>query len=87
MMYQTPQDIADSKVAPSEIEASFTMNYSIFKSRTFWTIVITFLYNGYAAISGQLPADVTVILNAVFGMLATYFHYAGVQSATIPPQA
>ena len=59
------------------------MNYSIFKSRTFWTLVFTFLYNGYAAISGQLPADVTVIVNAVVGILAGYFHVAGVQQAAL----
>jgi hypothetical protein len=58
-------------------------SYSIWKSRTFWTIVFTFAYNGYAAISGQLPTDVTVVINAIAGMLATYFHVAGVQNAAL----
>lgn len=59
------------------------MNYNFLKSRTFWTIVFTFAYNGYAAISGQLPADLTVVVNALAGMLATYFHVSGVENAAL----
>jgi hypothetical protein len=61
--------------------ASNTMNYSLLKSRTFWVIVIAFLYNGYVAISGQVPANYTVIIDAVFGILQTFFHYQGVDKA------
>ena len=57
--------------------------YNFLKSKTFWSIVFMFLYNGYAAISGQLPPDLTVIINAVVGMLATYFHVAGVNNAAV----
>lgn len=58
-------------------------SYSFWKSRTFWVIVFTFAYNGYAAISGQLPADVTVVVNAAVGLLATYFHIDGVNKAAV----
>lgn len=60
-----------------------SMNYDIFKSRTLWSLVFIFLYNGYAAISGQLPADVTVIINALVAVLASYFHVDGVKTATL----
>ena len=59
------------------------MNYNILKSRTFWLIVFAFLYNGYAAISGQLPGSVTVIVDLVFSALQTYFHVAGVSNAAV----
>ena len=57
------------------------MPYNIFKSRTFWLIVFAFLYNGYAAISGQLPVAATVVIDAIVGVLQTVFHVAGVQNA------
>jgi murein DD-endopeptidase MepM/ murein hydrolase activator NlpD len=59
------------------------MNYNIFKSRTFWTLVVAFAYNGYAAVSGQLPAGVTVFIDLAFSLLTNYFHVAGVQNAAV----
>jgi hypothetical protein len=59
------------------------MNYNIFKSRTVWLIVFAFLYNGFAAISGQLPVSITVVVNGLFGILQAYFHVAGVQNAAV----
>lgn len=56
------------------------MNYSLLRSKTFWTLVVMFLYNGYAAISGQLPGDVTVIVNIIFTALGSYFHLQTGQS-------
>jgi hypothetical protein len=58
-------------------------NYSLFKSRTFWVIVFAFVYNGYAAISGQVPAEVTLIINAILSALQTVFHLAGVNNAAV----
>jgi hypothetical protein len=60
-----------------------SVNYSLLKSRTFWLIVFAFLYNGYAAISGQLPASATVVIDLVFGALQSYFHVSGVQNAAV----
>lgn len=70
----------EQKVAVSEITG--IMNYSLFRSKTFWTIVATFLFNGFAAISGQLPPDATLIVNAIFGILASVFHLQTGQSKT-----
>lgn len=50
------------------------MKYNFLKSRTFWTIVVMFCVNGYAAISGQIPSNVDMVVNFALSSLATYFH-------------
>ena len=50
------------------------MNYNILKSRTFWTMVLMFVVNGYASISGQVPAGTDMFINVVLTSLASYFH-------------
>lgn len=68
-------------------------NYSLLKSRTFWTLVVMFAYNGFAAISSQLSPDLTLIVNFVLGSFATYFHISPSQNYSVsnppavPPQA
>lgn len=60
------------------------MNYSIFRSRTFWMLAIMFVTNGYAAISGQVPGPVDVIVNLVLSTMATYFHVTPSQNYIAP---
>lgn len=48
--------------------------YSIFKSRTFYTVLAMFVVGGLNAIVPVLPADVQAIAMAVLGVAATYFH-------------
>lgn len=50
------------------------MNYSIFKSRTFWTIVAMFIIGGLNAIVPVLPAGMQTVLMGILGVAATYFH-------------
>jgi hypothetical protein len=52
------------------------------KSRTFWTLVVTFLFNGFEAVEPTLRLDpsVLVMINAVLGIVATYFHINPSQS-------
>lgn len=50
------------------------MNYSLLKSRTFWTLVVTFLYNTWQLLAPSVSPDVSTVLNAVFLFLASYFH-------------
>jgi hypothetical protein len=57
------------------------MNYNIFKSRTFWTSVLLFAFNGFSAISGSIPDTYSVPINFVLGALITYFHVSGVNAA------
>jgi hypothetical protein len=42
--------------------------------------------NGYAAISGQVPASASVIINLLATILASYFHVNPSQSYTPPTQ-
>jgi len=58
-------------------------HYSFLKSKTFYTLLFIFAFNGFAAVSGQLPSDITVPVNALFGILATYFHVSGVNASAL----
>ena len=48
--------------------------YSFLRSKTFWTIVVTFIITGTNGIEGLLPAGSVIYIQAVLSMLATYFH-------------
>lgn len=50
------------------------MNYSILKSRTFWTVVVMFLIGGVNAVIEFIPAGAQAAVMAVLAMLASYFH-------------
>lgn len=50
------------------------MNYSIFKSRTFWTIVVMFLTGGVNAIVEFIPSEIQAVVMAGLAALASYFH-------------
>lgn len=58
------------------------MNYSLFKSRTFWTIVFMFVFNGFVAISGSISPEWSVPINFLLTSLAGYFHLQTGQSTT-----
>ena len=45
----------------------------ILKSRTIWTLVFMFVFNGFAAISGQLDPQVVTLINVLLTTLAGYF--------------
>lgn len=49
-------------------------NYSILRSRTFWTVLIVFVYNGLVATQSLLPLWVSGIVNILGLILSTYFH-------------
>lgn len=59
------------------------INYSIFKSRTFWTIVVAFLYNIWQLFEPSVAPTVSATLDVVFASLANYFHVQGVQNAAV----
>ena len=63
-------------------EIIMTPNYSLFRSRTFWTLVFAFVFNGFTAIQGQIPAGVEVIVNGVLLIVASYFHLSTGNSVT-----
>ena len=75
----TPLSDAAPKVEP---EISTHMNYSLFKSRTFWTLVAGFAYNVWQLCAPSVSPSISVVLDAVFTMLASYFHLQTGQSTT-----
>ena len=63
------------------------MNYSLFKSRTFYTLLATFIYNVWQLAAPSVPAEYSAIIDFVFASLASYFHIAGVQNAAVSSAA
>lgn len=52
----------------------------LLKSKTFWTLVAIFCFNGFQAIEPSLDPSVQTIVNAVLMLLASYFHINPSQS-------
>ncbi len=50
------------------------MDYSLLKSRTFWTLVAIFVIGGGNALVPVLPPAVQALAVAFLGALAAYFH-------------
>lgn len=50
------------------------MTFSIFKSRTFWTVVVMFVVGGGTAIDPVLPVAIQVPVMGLLGVAAIYFH-------------
>ena len=57
------------------------MNYSLLKSRTFWTIIFNFFFAGFAAISGTVPAGVVVVVSGILTAVASYYHLQTAKTA------
>ncbi len=43
------------------------------KSRTVWTIIVTFVVNGVPAVRDYFPEGVLPVVDAILGLLAIYF--------------
>lgn len=48
--------------------------YSLFRSKTFYTIVAMFIVGGLNAIMHVLPDNAQLILEAILGVVASTFH-------------
>lgn len=46
---------------------------NIFKSRTFWTIVVLFIINGVEGIKEFIPGGYLALVDSILGLLAIYF--------------
>jgi hypothetical protein len=62
------------------------MNYSILKSRTFWTVVAMFIVGGVNAIAHVLPADLQTVVMGALSLATMYFHINPSQSYNAPQQ-
>lgn len=45
----------------------------IFKSRTVWTVIVSFLLAGLQTLEGTFEPNVFLLIQAVLGALAVYF--------------
>lgn len=61
-----------------------TPSYSLLKSRTFWSLVVLFLYNGFTSLIPVFPnvAWITIIVNALGFISISYFHQQTGNSTT-----
>ena len=50
------------------------MNYSLFRSATFWTLVLTFIIGGIQAISSAINPTLLTVIMALLTGAAAYFH-------------
>ncbi len=62
------------------------MNFSILKSRTFWTVVAMFVVGGGNAIVPVLPVGIQALALLILGGMATYFHINPSQTYNAPSQ-
>ncbi len=58
------------------------MDYSLLRSRTFWTIVAMFVVGGGNAVVQVLPAGAQAFIVLALSALASYFHLQTGQSRT-----
>lgn len=54
--------------------SSNQMNYSLFRSKTFWTLVAGFVINVYQLAAPTLPPAAVGVLDTVVLLLSSYFH-------------
>ncbi len=61
----------------------FSMNYNLLKSRTFWSMVVVIAYNFFTTLVPLFPnvAWITLVVNVLGFLSASYFHVAGIKAA------
>lgn len=57
------------------------MNYSLLKSRTFWTLIAMFIVGGGNALLPIIPPAYQALAEGLLGILAAYFHKDGMVQA------
>lgn len=50
------------------------MDYSLFRSRTFWSTVALFVVTGTNGIMGMLPANSLIYVQGVLSIMIAVFH-------------
>ena len=50
------------------------MDWSLWKSRTFWTLLLTFAFNAANETAQLLPAPYQMLVNGILAALTAYFH-------------
>jgi hypothetical protein len=55
-------------------EIYMTPSYSLFRSRTFWTIIAMMIVGAGNAVIPVIPAPYSALVVCVLGVVASYFH-------------
>lgn len=50
------------------------MNYSLLRSRTFWTLIVMFVGDAVSVYGGLLSPDLLSLFNLILTGVASYFH-------------
>ena len=58
------------------------MNYSLFRSRTFWTLVVLVIYDVIQVYGNIFPAEIATLINLILGSLVSYYHLQTGQSVS-----
>lgn len=58
------------------------MNFEFLKSKTFWSFVVLILINAINANKAFIPAEYLTVIDALIGILGTYFHIDSVAKAS-----
>jgi hypothetical protein len=59
------------------------MNYSIFRSRTFYTLAFTFAYNVWQLLMPSIPTEYSAVIDFALMTIASYYHVDGVKNAAV----
>lgn len=51
------------------------MNFSVIRSRTFWTVVLMFIVGGLNAVLPVIPVGAQVFVQGLLAVLAMYFKF------------
>jgi len=58
------------------------MNYSLLRSKTFWTLVALFIVGGGNALVPVIPPQAQALVTLVLTFVASYFHLQTGESTT-----
>jgi len=69
-----PPKVEEIKVENPILKKKNMKFLKLFQSRTFWTIIVMFIINGFAGIRMLLPPGWLPVIDGILSVLALYFH-------------
>lgn len=69
-----PHTTAQADIMETVPVGTQSMNYSLLKSRTVWTVAAMFLIGGVQAVSAFIPESILPFIQAGLSLMAMYFH-------------
>lgn len=73
------------EIERSAFNNKYSMNFSFFRSGTFWWVVVLCAYNFFTTLAPLLPnvAWITLVVNVLASVSALYFHKSAVVAASV----